>query len=127
MKAFNRCLTVAAIILLISGTAHALTVTGEATSTFIFDMLVNADGTVTDDGTIKLDGRFTKTEVKTVLKPFTKDSIIFGDTHVYEVAGLPLVSGDNYADSIWFVYYDSSGYTVYVYRYHGAVEKEEQW
>lgn len=122
---FNLCLTVILSVMCISS-AHALTVTGQ-TSTFIFDMLVNADGTTVDDGTIKIDGRFTKTEVKTVLKPFTKDSIVFGDTHVYEVVGLPLVSGDNYADSVWFVYYDSSGYTVYVYRYKGKIEPEEEW
>lgn len=121
----NLCLTAIICIMCVSS-AQALTI-GETTSTFIFDMLVNADGTTVDDGTIKLDGRFTKTEVKTVLKPFTKDSIVFGDTHVYEINGLPLVSGDNYADSIWFVYYDSSGYTVYVYRYSGKIEKEEQW
>ena len=60
---FNLCLTVILSVMCISS-AHALTVTGQ-TSTFIFDMLVNADGTTVDDGTIKIDGRFTKTEIKT--------------------------------------------------------------
>lgn len=122
---FNFCLTVILSVICVSS-AQAL-VSGEQTRTFIFDMLINADGTITDDGTIRLDGRFTKTDVKTALKPFTKDSIVFGDTHIYEIAGLPLVSGDNYADSVWFVYYDSSGYTVYVYRYKSKIEPEEQW
>lgn len=122
---FNLCLT-ATLILSAVSSASALTITGGATSTYIFDMLVNADGTVIDDGTIRIDGRWTKTELKNILKPFTTDSLGFGNVAAYRIKALPFYANDPYADSVWMIYFDSSGYSVYVYRYKDTIEKEEE-
>lgn len=125
---FNSCLTV---ILILSGSSASALVVGEPTSTFIFDMLVNADGTVIDDGTIRIDGRWTKTELKKAFMPkdgtkYATDYIGFGNIAVFRMSNTPLYANDPYADSVWQIYFDSSGYSVYVYRFKDTIEKEEE-
>lgn len=127
---FNLCLT-AILILSAVSSASALTITGGATSTYIFDMLVNADGTVIDDGTIRIDGRWTKTELKKAFMPkdgtkYATDYIGFGNIAVFRMSNTPLYANDPYADSVWQIYFDSSGYSVYVYRFKDTIEKEEE-
>ena len=127
---FNICLTAILSVMCITS-AHALTITGGATSTYIFDMLINADGTVIDNGTIRVDGRWTKTELKNAFMPkdgtkYATDYIGFGNIAVFRMSNTPLYENDPYADSVWQIFFDSSGYSVYVYRFKDTIEKEEE-
>ncbi len=109
-----------AVITISVSPASALTGRDLSGKTWLFFMDVAADGTMSDNGTMVFDQRWTKTELKELLKALTVGSpISYANITTIRVKVDP-------EDWTMIMYFDSAGYSLYGYVMPTKISPEEE-
>jgi hypothetical protein len=120
MKRFS----LAIIMLCIASSAFAMSSKDTAGKTYVFVMVSNSDGTMSDTDTIVFDATFTKTELKVALtaenpatkKPNATQIVSFDDISIYRLA----------TNEILHCLFDSNGMSRYCYLLPQWIEPEPE-
>lgn len=105
-------------VCLSASSASALTNKDMTGKTWLFFMDVAADGMVTDNSTMMFDQRWTKTELKDLLKTSTVGTpISYANTSTFRIKIDP-------EDWTMIMYFDSAGYSIYGYVMPNKISPE---